>query len=888
MYGSQKERQTDRSGLRGDRIGSLVLKRLRNRNTTRVTVGIFLLCIGYGEATSADGVASDPSASRAPFRWERLPDLPIEDGIAGAFIGTSGPVLLLAGGYSLDPDDPVNGKRVIHDSIYALIEGPPPGHWKHVGTLPKPLADGAAALIEQGLLCIGGRNADGISNEVTLLGWSKDDEQLYIEKWPDLPQPVFHPSVAANEDTVYIIGGRSRVSAVDDFLSLPIDRGARNATGDSSWQRMETPPGTTHYGAVLAVQKDGEGDSLYLIGGHDGRTALSDSFRYPLRAEDRKVSWSTLAHPPQPIQLTPAAPVGQSHIIVFGSDTQGSINQSSGSMDILAYHTITNTWTKMGESPLRVSQTSAANWKGSLVIVGGVAADGKTTSAVWQAIPQRKDKDRFHAIDYTALFLYLGGLVVMGFYFSKREQSSANFFLGGQRIPFWAAGLSMMATSVSSVGFMSVPAKAYATNLIYFLGVSTWFIVVPLVTWAIIPFYRRLNVTTAFEYLEARFNFAARLIAAFIFCIYQIVGRLSIVLYIPSLALSAVTGMDPVFCILLMGVLATAYTVLGGLEAVIWTDVIQAVILFGGAVVCLVLALIGIDGGIPAYLSNGWMDGKFTIAILEWDSSAPVLWIVLVTNIPSRFIGLTSDQTIVQRYQSTATAAEAKKALWFDVAVSIPWAIIVFGLGTALYVYYKIHPAELDPTVGIDGIVPLFIVQHVPIGLRGVIIAAIFAAAMSSVDSSMHSVATVFVNDFYARFRPGSSDRSRLALARWMTGLLGVFGTGIALWMASLDLPSIWDVAFIVTGLLLGPSGGLFILGIFTERANSAGALVGLCCSAAAVYFAQSHTDLHFFLYGSIGMAVCFSTGYLASLLLPGQPHTTGLTVYDLDSQTSD
>ena len=651
---------------------------------------------------------------------------------------------------------------------------------------------------------------------------------------------------------------------------------------------MESQPGTVRYGAVFAVQKDGERDSLYLIGGHDGKTAVTDSFRYPLRAKSREVSWSTLANPPRPISLTPAAPVGQSHIIVFGSDAQDSIDRSSGSKDILAYHTITNTWTKMGETPLQVVQTSAASWRNSLVIAGGVAADGKTTPAVWQATPQRKDEDRFLPIDYTALFLYLGALVVMGFYFSRREHSTADFFLGGQRVPFWAAGLSMMATSVSSVGFMSVPAKAYATNLIYFLGVGTWFIVVPLVTWAIIPFYRRLNVTTAFEYLEARFNFATR--PHYRLHILHIPNRWS-PRYRPLHPFSRPLRGDrsrPHFMYPPDGRACHRLHVLGGLEAVIWTDVLQAVILLGGAVVCLVLALIGVDGGVPTYLSDGWQDGKFTLAILEWDSSAPVLWIVLVTNVAGRFNGLTSDQTIVQRYQSTATAAEAKKALWFDVAVSIPWAIIVFGLGTALYVYYKAHPAELDPTVAIDGIVPLFIVQHVPIGLRGVIIAAIFAAAMSSVDSSMHSVATVFVNDFYDRFRPGSSERFRLALARWLTGLLGVFGTGTAFWMASLDLSSIWDVAFIVTGLLLGAAGGLFFLGIFTERANSTGAIVGWICGAVAVYLVQSQTDLHFFLYGTIGMTVCFASGYLCSLLLPGKSNSAGLTVYDLDSITSE
>ena len=849
---------------------------------------ILLFCLGYGCTAATGATARAPTDKTDPFKWDRLPDLPVEGGIAGAFIGKGGPVLLLAGGYSFPGTDPLNSKRVYHDSVYALIDKTQGSQWRQVGTLPEQLADGASVAIEKGLLCIGGRSANGIHDAVYLLEWIAEEERLHIEKWPELPQPLFHLSAAATGNTVYIAGGHSGVSAVNDFLALPIDQGTDNGTSDGGWERLAPWSGTARFGAVLVAQNDGERDSLYLLGGADETKPLSDAFRYKLRDRIQKVPWTPTADPPQSLLLAPAASVGQSHIIVFGTNSQPSPDSSNVPKDILDYHTITDTWTKRGETPFRLSQTSAAPWGQSYIFAGGVTPGGNTTPTVWQATPQRTASSRFHPIDYGALFIYLGALVAMGYYFSRREQTTADFFLAGQRVPFWAAGLSMMATAVSSVGFMSVPAKSYATNLVYFAGVATWFVVVPLVTWAIIPFYRRLNVTTAFEYLEARFNLAARLVTALLFCIFQIFGRLGIVLYVPALALSVVTGLSPVTCILLMGVLATVYTVLGGMEAVIWTDVIQSVILLGGAIVCLVLCIVEVDGGISTFLSVGLDDGKFTIAILEWDPTVPVLWIILVGNVAGRFMGLTADQTIVQRYQSTGSTEQAKKALWVDVAVSIPWAFIVFGLGIALYVFYKIHPSELDPTLAIDGIVPLFIVQHVPIGLRGVIIAAIFAAAMSSVDSSMHSVATVLVNDFYKRFRSASSERFRLALARWLTGLLGVFGTGVALWMASLDLPSVWDWFLVIGGLFIGPQAGLFLLGIFTERANSAGALVGLCVGAAAVTFVRFYTDLNFFLYGTIGLAACVGAGYLASLLLPGKPHCTNLTIYSLGSPTPD
>jgi Na+/proline symporter len=195
--------------------------------------------------------------------------------------------------------------------------------------------------------------------------------------------------------------------------------------------------------------------------------------------------------------------------------------------------------------------------------------------------------------------------------------------------------------------------------------------------------------------------------------------------------------------------------------------------------------------------------------------------------------------------------------------------LIFFFLGTALYAFYKTRPGSLNPTVDNDAILPWFVVQELPVGVAGIVLAAIFAAAMSSLDSSMNSMATVIVTDFYHRLKPDSSDRSRLMLARIITVILGAFGTCCALLMATYPIKSLWDLFLALLGLLGGGLAGLFILGIFTRRANSNGALIGVICSTVILYFVKQHTDVHFLLYGAIAITSCVSIGYLASMLFP-------------------
>ncbi len=221
----------------------------------------------------------------------------------------------------------------------------------------------------------------------------------------------------------------------------------------------------------------------------------------------------------------------------------------------------------------------------------------------------------------------------------------------------------------------------------------------------------------------------------------------------------------------------------------------------------------------------------------------------------------------------------------------LPRALIWFSLGTALYVFYKFHPSLLDPTLKTDQIFPLFIAQQLPDGVVGLVIAGLFAATMSTVDSSLNSSSTVIVNDFYRRFQPGASDRSALALARWLTLVLGVAVTAAGLWMASNRgmAASLWDIYMSVLGLLMGSLAGLFMLGIFTRRANGAGALAGAFAGAATLYWVQYYTRLHFYIYAAVGVAACFAAGYVASLVIPSsKPVDDSLTIYGLYGRRAD
>jgi solute:Na+ symporter, SSS family len=473
------------------------------------------------------------------------------------------------------------------------------------------------------------------------------------------------------------------------------------------------------------------------------------------------------------------------------------------------------------------------------------------------------------AVDWAAIAGYLGVLVVMGWYFSRRESSTEQYFLGGRKIPWWAVGLSIFGTSLSAITYLSIPARAFATNWVYFNANMAIFLVAPIVTIFYLRHYRRWPITTAYEYLEKRFNLLMRIYGSLCFMIFQ-VGRVGIVMLLPAIALSAATGIDRFTCILVMGLLATVYTVMGGIEAVIWTDVIQAIVLTAGAVLALVLIVVNVEGGPGELIAEAAAAGKFHMVDWGWDPAMTVLWVVLVGNAFANLYPMTADQTVVQRYLSTADEKQAARAVWTNAILTIPITFLFFGLGTALWVYFRHHPAALDPTLKNDAMLPLFVTLEFPMGLRGVLIAGIFAAAMSSLDSSINSVASVLVNDYYRRYIRGVTERQAFIAARVLTLAFGVVGTAAALYAARIEDVSLWDPFLKLLNYVGGGLAGIFALGVFTKRGNGIGAIAGAIAAAIAVYWAQT-TPMHFFLHGMVGFLAALGVGYAVSLLTPGQ-----------------
>jgi solute:Na+ symporter, SSS family len=398
-----------------------------------------------------------------------------------------------------------------------------------------------------------------------------------------------------------------------------------------------------------------------------------------------------------------------------------------------------------------------------------------------------------------------------------------------------------------------------------------------------LPFYRKLNVTSAYEYLERRFNTATRLVASTLFILFQI-GRVAIVLYLPALALATVSNLDVIVCILAMGLLGVLYTVMGGIKAVVWTDAAQAIILMIGAVWALVTVIARVDGGIGAVISTASEHGKF-FASVPWrlDYTIGAAWIIIFGSIFTNLFPYTASQDVVQRYLVTKDQKTAARAIWANAFISPFAQALFFAIGTALFVFYRQHPERLDPTIPLDGIFPQFIVRELPAGIAGILVAGIFAAAQSTLSSSLNSVATAYVTDFYRRFKRSASDGSCLRMARWVTALVGVFGTLVALVLAKSDIRSLWEIFLAVIGLFGGTVSGLFVLGIFTRRATGSGALVGAIVSAAAVLAVRQFTNAHFFTYGVIGVLTCVTVGWLASLLRPESLRDlTGLTIHSL------
>ena len=446
-------------------------------------------------------------------------------------------------------------------------------------------------------------------------------------------------------------------------------------------------------------------------------------------------------------------------------------------------------------------------------------------------------------IDIGILLAYCVVVVGMGIYYERKSRTAEQFMVAGRTIPTWAAGLAVMSTYTSSISYIATPGKAFDTNWHPFIFSLCIFPVTWVVCKYAVPYYRKTQLISVYSFLEDRLGAWGRAYAALAFVLYMI-GRVAVILYLVGLLLSAFVPWGIGTVIIIMGIIIIAYTLLGGMEAVIWTDVLQSVIMTVGIVCCAVSLSISIFSG-PNYLIHSALEAdKFSLGSWDLSLSSRTVWVMIIYGITENLRNLLADQNYVQKYGSVSTERKAKRSIWIAMLIYIPLTAIFLYIGTALFAFYS--PGGTKLTEGItkgDQIFPYFIATEVPTGLKGLIIAAIIAAAMSTVDSALNCSATVMLLDFYKRYlNPNVGERASVLFLRLSTGVWGLLGTGAALLM--IRAKSALDVWWEISGIFGGGILGLFILALLKIRLRLWQGLVSIGVSIAVISWATFARDL--------------------------------------------
>ncbi len=771
-----------------------------------------------------------------------------------------------------------------------------------------PKAYGASVQVPGGAVYLGGMDATASLSDCTFLS-ATDGNSTPIAS---LPKPLDNFAATYHNGMLWVAGGQSNGVPNRDIYSLPYPG---NAT---TWTLAATLPDECRLQPCVAVQNTATGYALFIFGGYQPKTesqeALvhTDGVYMPIAAlkKGNATLWKRTApavvnvndndnensHPKaiqnsefkiqnsyQAIVGSTCATSGYSHVLFFGGvDHDIFLSAISGQQDslylrhqpewyrfrkdVLTYHTITDSWGILPGDELLARagacltpEVGGKGWSYS----GGELMPGVRSADVTH-VEVTNDK-RFGWLNWTILVLYLVGMLLMGFYFMRKEKGADDFFKGGGRIPWWAAGISIYATMLSAITYMTIPAKAYTTDWTYYP--MLWMILLisfPVIKYYL-PYFRKLNVTSAYEILEQRFNLFTRLLASTLFCIFMIV-RMAIVLYLPSLALTAVTGIDIYLCIVLMGLVTIIYCTMGGVEAVIWGDVVQGLILVFGAIFAVVYLAVNTEGGVMGCIDIALANDK--LRLFDWSNSwsQACWWVIIIGGLANNLISYTSDQTVIQRYLTTPDEKSAGRGILVNGVMSVFVSVAFYMIGTGLYTFYKTHPTELDVTMGqSDAIFPFFMMSQMPAGIAGALIAAIFAATMSTISSNINSVATAFSIDFWKRFRR-TTDSQLVVVARWASVVSGMIGLLLALLMATWDIQSFLDFFNEALGLLTSGLGGLFFIAVFMKRVKGYAALIGFVVGEAVVFWMSECTDANFFLFGATGMVVSIVVAWLLSI----------------------
>lgn len=815
----------------------------------------------------------------------------IEEGWAGSCFGKHKNYFIWAGGSYFPEGKPwQGGKKFLSDDIL-VFEQDEHQNFKliHQGKdLPYAVSDAAFVSIEnKGVLCIGGQTPEGLTPQVFLISFK--DGTPSFEYFPELPIAVKSASAAIIKSKVYLLGGQTQNgTSVSQFLELDLEHLSKG------WISLPNYP-TPVSGAALVAQQDGTQIALFGFGGRSLQGTQTQFFSNTYHFNPSSQKWTekapiSLNGKPYPLAVGVAGNIGASSVVILGGDTGKIYNKVEKAIaenntqlrdslwihhpgfnqNILVYDAITDTWFSTQKIDQSIAVSSFFSDGKQIYIAGGEQKPGIRSSLISKIYFERTT--HFGWINYIVLIAYFVGMLFIGFFFMKNSSGDTeDFFKASGRIPWWAAGISIFATTLSAITFISIPAKTYASDWRMLIFNMSIIIAAPIIIRYFLPFFLRFNFSTAYEYLEARFSRSIRWLASSLFLLFMI-SRIAIVLFLPSLALNAVTGFSVYWSIILMSIVTIIYSTMGGMEAVIWGDVIQGFILVTGAILAFVFMISGIEGGFSEFWDTTITFHKMRTFDFSLNWSEPVLWVVLLGGLSNTIISYTSDQSVVQRYMTTVNEKATAKSIWLNGIISVPVSILFFLLGTGLFAFYHSNPEyRVISNSNIDSIFPQFIVSEMPIGFAGLLIAAIFAAAMSTLSSNINSASAVITSDFYQTISKNASVKKSIFVAQFSGIVIGLSGMGVALILATWNIASLWDQFNTFLGLITSGLGALFILGIFFPRVGNIAAFVGVSTGIIVLYGVKYYSSVSFLLYGFIGLLCSIFIAVIFSYIFPNR-----------------
>ncbi|KDN54204.1 sodium:solute symporter [Flavobacterium seoulense] len=510
------------------------------------------------------------------------------------------------------------------------------------------------------------------------------------------------------------------------------------------------------------------------------------------------------------------------------------------------------------------------------------------------------NESSLHFIDYLIIIISLLVTLGVGVRYSGKNTNTQQYFAAGGNIPAWAIGMSIFATLISSVTFLAYPGEGYNSNWILLIQGFMVPVVLFFSIRFIVPLYRNVIGLSAYEYFEKRFGYLARVYGSigFIFAHFSKMGS---VLFLLSLALNSMTGIDSMTILWVIGISIILITLLGGMEAVIWLDVIQGFLLILGGLLAIGVIIFKTDGGLGAILNHAINQDKIGFGPYDFDFVNLTFWVMCVNGIFYAIQKYGADQTIVQRYLTAKSDKEAIRGSIIGIAITVPiWALFMF-IGTALFSFYAINNLDLPVGIDPDAVFPFFITTQLPPGLVGLILSALIAAGISSLDADLNSLAAVGVDDYYKRLNPNSSGRQQLNFGKLLVVIAGLGAISIATIYIKLDDEiGILSTVFMLYAIFSGGIAGMLLLGLFVNRANKQGLYIGIIACVIFTSYALltstftdhgTHRELlldlgfynftqHKYMLGVYSHIILFFVGWGASYFFPKAEVPNNLTYY--------